>query len=270
MLPRRLSWGYQPAQRRMFADGVVYVRRPLEDDVDVEAQAGCCCRRAPGPLWRWTQQILDILDAVANPALGWQEDTFPEEDKESEFHESWRDENRGVVLWNLGAFIVGYAILAALSAASVFVSDPGSSMVRYDNPALTSAHAATTEALVGAGFSTLALAFVALASAPQMGPRLLETVKALTVLAVVGCVAAADTAGGVSGGDHEQPELFVSTVAMLCCLPALLMSSPAATVRSASLVAAVYLAGAVCSASARVSFASRGAPRVLLLCAAAW
>jgi hypothetical protein len=41
----------------------------------------------------------------------------------------------------------------------------------------------------------------------------LETVKALTVLVVVGCVAAADAAGGVSGADQEQPELFVATVA---------------------------------------------------------
>jgi len=57
--------------------------------------------------------------------------------------------------------------------------------------------------------------------------------KALTVLVVVGCVAAADSAGGVSGADHEQPELFVATVAMLCCLPPLLMTSPAAAVRSA-------------------------------------
>jgi len=51
-------------------------------------------------------------------------------------------------------------------------------MVRYDNPALTAASAATTAALVGAGFSTLVLVFIVLASAPQMGPRLLETVKA--------------------------------------------------------------------------------------------
>jgi hypothetical protein len=48
---------------------------------------------------------------------------------------SWRDENRGTVLWNLGAFIVGYAVIAALFAASVFASDDGSSRVRYDNPA---------------------------------------------------------------------------------------------------------------------------------------
>ena len=44
-------------------------------------------------------------------------------------------------------------------------------MVRYNNPALTAARAATTEALIGAGFSTLVLAFVILASAPQMSPR---------------------------------------------------------------------------------------------------
>jgi len=51
---------------------------------------------------------------------------------ESEFHESWRDENGGAVLWNLGAFIVGYAIMAAVFAASVFASAAGSSGVGTD------------------------------------------------------------------------------------------------------------------------------------------
>jgi hypothetical protein len=57
---------------------------------------------------------------------------------------------------------------------------------------------------------------------------------------------------------------------MLCCLPPLLMMSPAATVCSAPLVALVYLVDALCSAGARGSFAARGAPRVLLLLAAVW
>ena len=57
---------------------------------------------------------------------------------------------------------------------------------------------------------------------------------------------------------------------LLCCLPPLLMTSPAATVRSAPLVMLVYLAGALASEHARRSFKSEGAPRVLLLCVAAW
>ena len=62
----------------------------------------------------------------------------------------------------------------------------------------------------------------------------------------------------------------MASVALLCCLPPLLMSSPAATVRSAPLVVLVYLAGVFSGAAERRAFASRGAPRALLLCAAAW
>jgi hypothetical protein len=37
---------------------------------------------------------------------------------------------------------------------------------------------------------------------------------------------------------------FAASVTLLCCLPPLLMSSPAATVRSAPLVVLLYVAGA--------------------------
>jgi hypothetical protein len=53
-------------------------------------------------------------------------------------------------------------------------------------------------------------------------------------------------------------------------VPPLLMTSAAATVRSAPLVVLIYIGGALSSEAGRGAFAARGAPRTLLLCAAAW
>ena len=134
----------------------------------------------------------------------------------------------------------------------------------------------------------------------------------------------ADAASGVSCPGQERPALFVAAVALVCCLPALLMTSAAATARAAHLVAGphtrspcrpaastwvtsrcsvicrvtrvvpgtktaqvetkrqrvlyarpwvevlVHVAGALSGAAGRRAFASRGAPRALLLCGAAW
>jgi hypothetical protein len=84
------------------------------------------------------------------------------------------------------------------------------------SPALTAARPALTAELVCFGFSILGLAFVCIASAPQMSPRLLETGKALTVLVVAGCVAAADFTGravqvqvhvGLTPSSPKDPQL---------------------------------------------------------------
>jgi len=50
-----------------------------------------------------------------------------------------------------------------------------------------------------------------------------------------GCLAIADTAAGSGGvaGELEHPARFLATAALLCCVPALLMTSPAATLGAA-------------------------------------
>jgi hypothetical protein len=57
---------------------------------------------------------------------------------------------------------------------------------------------------------------------------------------------------------------------LLCCLPPLLISSPAATVASTPLVVCVHLVATLATESGRDTFASRGVPRLLLMTVAAW
>ena len=151
------------------------------------------------------------------------------------------------MLRNLGAFMVGYVLLAALFVATE----------------------ALTVAVAAGGMACLVCACVMMTWQPKTTPRVLEAVKAVTVTAVISFFAVAATETDDDSA-HEVPTRFVALVGLLCCLPPLLMTSPAATVRSAPLVVLVYLGGALISRAGRRSFKSEGAPRALLLCVAAW
>jgi len=79
MLRRRRSWGYLPSLQRG-AGGYTY-------DEDGANLQGCCqpARRVLGK----------ICDAIATCLCS--EETFPHGEKEAEFQERWRDENRAAV-----------------------------------------------------------------------------------------------------------------------------------------------------------------------------
>ena len=85
-------------------------------------------------------------------------------------------------------------------------------------------------------------ALVTFAASPRLTPWALEFAKGFTVMAATGCVAVADSASGVAGGNLEYPARFVALVAMMCCLPPLFMTSPAATVVATPAVVLIYIA----------------------------
>lgn len=257
-MERRLSWGYEPSIRRrvtgrlsVATDGDVGDNHADEEDDEFLSAA--------------SRPLLWLLTTLRRQL----EETFPNhDDKETEFQESLRDGNRALTLRNLGIFSLCYLALGTLCVVTVVAADE---VADGAGKTLSASQATCTAALVAAGFVTLAMCFVTLAASPNIRPASLACVKSATVSVVIGCVAVADALPWISDGDgRERPELFVATVAFLCCLPPLLEASPAATVASAPVVVLAHLAAALATAAGRASFASRGAPRVMLMAVAAW
>ena len=82
----------------------------------------------------------------------------------------------------------------------------------------------------------LVCAFATIATRPKAAPWALQGVKGVTLTVVIACVAVAASGNCRSSPELEYPARFVVLVALLCCLPPLLMTSPAATARSVPLV----------------------------------
>ena len=185
----RLSWGY-------------------EEDEDVpppplDAAAGRAARPRSA-LLSW----LGGLDAYL-------ETKFTEDDdKETGFQESRRDEIFKATLINLGIFSIGYTILGTATIA-IYLSTP---MVVWDMSSATSTSTSKMRmapmiSLLVAGMLALPLAFIVIAASPKMNPKLLETVKSITIAFVIGCVVVLNTLFVTSLAGHAVFELsFVVAV----------------------------------------------------------
>jgi len=102
----RLSWGYVPSLTKESA-GSAPIGRLGSGRHPAGAQPSGFYRRARR-LLKAIAEVTVAAQAHASADVVWLrekvscEEIFPEEEKEAEFQHSWRDENRGAVLRNLG------------------------------------------------------------------------------------------------------------------------------------------------------------------------
>jgi hypothetical protein len=89
-MPGYLSWGYLPEQSREATGDSGRREGDFPHGVDVDAPS--CRHRA-----RRSRSLLKTF--FDNPAPAWLrgEESFPEEEREAEFQQRWRDDNRAAV-----------------------------------------------------------------------------------------------------------------------------------------------------------------------------
>ena len=169
-LEKRLSWGYEPSLTKESA-GSAPIGRLGSGRHLAGAQPRGFYRRA----CRLLKAIADVAVAAhahASADAAWLrawlscEETFPEKEKEAEFQESWRDENRAAVLRNLGACI----FFNILIAAAVHLH-----LLHGDGQHAAPANTRTFEVLVGSSIACLVLGFITFATMPKARGFLMRT-----------------------------------------------------------------------------------------------
>jgi len=99
-LQYRLSWGYRPALPPRAIEAVRIIK-PLDSvefhECDEADEAHGCCHRAHRFMRSGVEVVAAATARVSGLAAWLGEETFPEAEKEAEFQDSWRDENRATV-----------------------------------------------------------------------------------------------------------------------------------------------------------------------------